>query len=507
MTYQLKPGAWVHFVAIGGTGMGALASLLKDLGYKVTGSDGKLYPPMSTFLDSKKIVRGEEFRAEHLEGKTWGPEFPENPHLVIVGNAISRGHVEAEKVEKLLAESKTERMSFAQALAEFCIQDKTSLVVAGTHGKTTTTSILASFLESLKKAPGFFVGGIPLNFSQGSRVTGGKVFVSEGDEYDTAYWDKESKFLHYRPTWVLCTGIEFDHADIYANIEAIEKSFLKLISKTKKGWVLIDAETAPRADSIQKIEAELKRLNKPVVTYGESATASYRLLEAKAKRIPWIQDRVAMGTELLVQFPDGRKETLLSPMCGRHNAWNAVGVIATIEQEYGSLKKDELQRCLQEFLGVKRRQEEVFVSPRLVVIDDFAHHPTAIRETLRAIRARYPDASITAFFEPRSATSARNVLQKEFSECFQSADHVFLSYPTKTNIPADLKLNVDDLKVAIEKNKGQTHFVSLGLEAEDLSQSFGKWFQEESSKKPCVALVMSNGSFGGLHQKLSTWVK
>lgn len=493
---SLAPG-WAHLVAIGGTGMGALASLLQDLGWTVTGSDGPLYPPMSTFLESRRIpVRA--YDAKNLEGATWSFKATK-PDLVIVGNAISRNHVEAQAVEKLVEHGLT-RMSFAQALAEFCIGDKRSFVVAGTHGKTTTTSVMAWGFESIGAHPGFFVGGIPKNFGQGCRVGDGRVFVSEGDEYDTAYWDKESKFLHYRASWVLCTSIEFDHADIYASLEAVEASFLKLVDKTREGWVLIDGPSSPSPASVDKVAAKLKAKGLPCHRYGREASSRYQLLGCESALLPW--DTSIRGTKVRIKTPELGVIELLSPMIGEHNALNLVGVVGTMLAA-GEIKTlAQLQEFLRTFAGVKRRQEEVFVSPQLVVIDDFAHHPTAIRETLGAIRAKYPGAHVGAFFEPRSATSARNILAQGFSECFDGADAVFLVPPTKTNVPEDQRLDVADVlrKAGARPGNAGKHYLAESS-VEKIAADFRTWRGTQSGRT--VALVMSNGPFGGLHGMLA----
>jgi len=487
--------------------MGALASLLQDLGWTVTGSDHPLYPPMSNFLESRKIPV-KAFDAKNLEGGTWQLK-KKNPDMVIVGNAISRTHAEALATEALLARTGAEsqvgtpivRMSFAQALAEFCIGTKRSFVVAGTHGKTTTTSVLAWALESLGQNPGFFVGGIPKNFGQGCRVGDGKVFVSEGDEYDTAYWDKESKFLHYRSSWVLCTSIEFDHADIYASLEAVEASFLKLVDRTREGWILIDGPSSPSPESVDKIALKLASKGLPCHRYGREASSRYRLLSCDSAILPW--DSSLRGTRVCVSTPELGKIELYSPLIGEHNALNLVGVIGTLLASKSATKAEELQDFLKTFQGVKRRQDEVFVSSALVVIDDFAHHPTAIRETLGAIRAKYPGSAVGAFFEPRSATSARNVLAKGFSECFDGADAVFLVPPTKTNVPEAERLDVVDVLRKAKARPGNADKLYVtDTSVENLAARFKAWRASQQGRR-AVALVMSNGPFGGLHGMLA----
>lgn len=498
MAADSSKAKWAHLIAIGGTGMGSIAGLLKDRGFVVTGSDGPIYPPMSDYLKNRDIPTRAEYSVENLNGATWG--FPNaRPDLVIVGNAISRGHVEAALVEDWVAESPHDfrRMSFPEALAEFAIQDKQSLVVAGTHGKTTTASLAAACLEGLNQEPGFFIGGIPLNFGYGCRAGAGNVFVSEGDEYDTAYWDKGSKFLHYRPSWVLCTGVEFDHADIFADLAAIDATFTKLLDLSREGWVCIHPADAPVAASIEGLQAKAKKRNLPFFTYGFAAGADYQILEASAERLPW--DNSQVGTKIIVKTPHGKMQWH-SPAIGRHNALNAVGVMATLRHAGRFKAEDELARAMAGFKGVKRRQEERARFDDLVVIDDFAHHPRAIFETIAAIKQRYPDHKIAAFFEPRSATSARNLLFDDFVNSFREADGVFLIAPTKLNVPVEQRLKVDQLiaeLVTREPKLNGSAFFSPA--ADELLKMFWTW---SKTQPPVLALVMSNGPFEGLIPKM-----
>ena len=473
--------------------MGALAVLLQNEGYIVTGSDGHLYPPMSDFLDTQHIRRVENYNVDNLMGRSWGIE-KESPDIVIVGNAISRGHPEADFVETLVEQKLTQRMSFAQALAHFGIRDRKSFVVSGTHGKTSASTQMSWALESLGKSPGFFIGGIPGNFEQGCRMGDGNCFVSEGDEYDTAYWDKESKFLHYKPTWVLCTGIEFDHVDIYENLAQIEASFHKLITKTKTGWVIVDEESAPNKGAIERLRIKLQDSKLDFASYGESKNSEYRLLSYDTGLLtPEIPRN---GTLLRFTTPKWGAVEVLSPLSGKHNALNSLGIIACLI-ESGEVKHlEEIQKYLHSFKGVKRRQEEIFVGSQFIVIDDFAHHPTAIRETILAIKNRYPEHKVAAFFEPRSASSARNVFQQEFATCFKDADSVFLSPPTKTNVPEAEKLNTDNLKKDIEASGPR---VVLSEDVNELSEEFFKRYSKNDKEKT-TALIMSNGSFSGLHK-------
>ena len=485
---------WVHFLAIGGTGMGALAGLFRNAGAKVTGSDGPLYPPMSTFLEAQNIPLKAVFAPENLSGSAWG--FDEKyPDLVIVGNAISRTNLEAQEMEKLVVKGLVRKMSFPEAIGRFVIDQRESFVVAGTHGKTTTTSLLAWAFEVLGKDPGFFIGGIPKNFECGSRW-GSSVFVSEGDEYDTAYWDKESKFLHYRPSWVVGTGIEFDHADIFSTVEQIENSFLKLAQITSQGWLLVDQLSAPRPTSVEKIAVSLKSQNKKVFRYGEDPDSDYCLLSWERASLPWNKKEYGLKFEVRAQ---GEKATFFSPMLGKHNLLNALGNLGVLHAS-GHLKKlSDFQEVLRTFRGVARRQDISFDSESYVVMDDFAHHPTAIKETIAAVREKYPSFEVAAFFEPRSATSARNTLYADFVKSFKQAHAVFIQEPTKLNVPENERLKVQDLVKELV-GKGETNVAVGKKTTEELIEEFLNW---KKSKTKVVALVMSNGAFGGLTKKLA----
>jgi len=450
---------------------------------------------MSDFLAQKQIPIVDEYSAENLKGSTWGIE-KDRPDMVIVGNAISKGHVEASIVEDWVQDG-YKRLSFPQALAEFAIQDKQSIVVAGTHGKTTTASIGAHALDVLGHEPGFFIGGIPLNFGYGCRSGAGNVFISEGDEYDTAYWDKVSKFLHYKPSWVLCTGIEFDHADIFKDLAAVEDSFLKLVDLTSEGWVGLVPEESPSPASMSKCVERAKARNLPLINYGFTKGADMRIESFEASRLPW--DKDCVGTKIQVAYKNKSHE-FYSPMSGKHNALNMVGILATFLGAGRLNSLDQTKDLFKNFKGIKRRQEEKIRINDLIVIDDFAHHPSAIKETIAAIKMKFPDHQVAAFFEPRSATSARNIFFDEFKGAFEQADAVFLSLPTKDNVPLDERLDVVGIvKYLVESS----HFKGAAFyskQVEELISTFENW--REAHKNKTVALVMSNGPFGGLIPKL-----
>jgi UDP-N-acetylmuramate: L-alanyl-gamma-D-glutamyl-meso-diaminopimelate ligase len=474
--------------------MGALAGLFKTQGARVTGSDGPIYPPMSTFLDAQKIPLSSVYGPENLQGARWG-FTQECPDIVIIGNAISKSNVEAQSVERLSAEGKLRKMSFPEAIGEFMIAKRKSFVVAGTHGKTTTTSLLAWACEVLGNDPGFFIGGIPKNFECGSRMGSG-VFVSEGDEYDTAYWDKGSKFLHYRPHWVLGTGIEFDHADIYSSIEQIEDSFLKLTQITREGWLLIDRASAPKVSSVEKIAHSLERLGKKSLRYGEDPESHYCLMGWERVQLPWNERSYGLKFQVSVR---GEKHEFITPMSGRHNLLNAVGVLGVLHASGSIAKLSDYQEVLQSFKGVTRRQDILLETDHLIVMDDFAHHPTAIRETILGVKERYPQYAIAAFFEPRSATSARNTLYGEFVKSFAGAEAVFIQEATKANVPEEERLKVQDLVREIV-GRGDTQFAVTRKSIDEIFNEFVQW---KNKKERVLALVMSNGSFSGLCQKIA----
>jgi UDP-N-acetylmuramate: L-alanyl-gamma-D-glutamyl-meso-diaminopimelate ligase len=322
------------------------------------------------------------------------------------------------------------------------------------------------------------------------------VFASEGDEYDTAYWDKGSKFLHYKAHWALVTGIEFDHADIYPNVHDVEASFVRLAGRIREGCVLIDVSSAPRHGSVEVMRAALESAGKQFVRYGTNPHSQYQLMGVHSHPLPWKPEQV--GTLLSLRLRD-ESWRLYSPLSGQHNALNVLGVIAILMESGVTWDEQLAQKWLQSFSGVKRRQDLVFESPSLMVMDDFAHHPTAIRETLAAIRQAYPKRKLAAFFEARSATSSRKVMQADFEKSFDQADAVFLSPPSKTNVPSSEKMNVEELATALRGRLGNRP-VYVASEIEDLVRSFGKLLADQSS---WMALVMSNGPFGNIHQRLA----
>jgi UDP-N-acetylmuramate: L-alanyl-gamma-D-glutamyl-meso-diaminopimelate ligase len=458
-------GSHIHLTAICGVGMASLAGLLQARNYRVTGSDQNIYPPMSTYLADIGINVLGGFRAEHLVPR---------PDLVVIGNAVSRNNPEAEAV---LAQG-IEHISFPQALGRFLIGARSSLVVAGTHGKTTTSALAAWVLTSAGLDPGFFVGGVPLNFASGWNVGTGMHVVLEGDEYDTAFFDKGPKFLHYRPKHVILTSVEFDHADIYRDIAHVTSAFGKLIDITPADGSLVVCSDYPEALAV------VGKFRGRTTTYGDSGDWS-------AKNIRFDQGRSSFEA-----FFKGRSEAVVeAAVMGRHNIKNSLAVYA-IGRNLG-ISRDRLLEGFRTFKGVKRRQEVRGEKRGVLVIDDFAHHPTAVRETIDAVRNAYPGRRLWAIFEPRSNTSKRNVFAKQFATALALADKTIVArvhQPEK--VPEGERLSVEGLVRDINGLGGPGHGLTLADSAAIAD------YVACNCRPGDVLLVMSNGGFDAVHDKI-----
>ncbi len=455
----------IHLVAICGTGMGSLAGLLKEAGHDVVGSDRAFYPPMSERLRAWGIQTRQGFDPAHIDPDT---------DLVIVGNVCRKDNPEAQAaLQRGLAV-----MSFPQALSEFFIAGKTSVVVAGTHGKTTTAALLSYVLVEIGLDPSFLVGGIPQNFGKSFHLGRGGVFVVEGDEYDTAFFDKRPKFIHYRPRIVLLTAVEFDHADIYRDMEAYRAAFATLLSLLPADGLLVACADDPEVNALAS-KAACR-----VVSYGLDPAATWSAAD--------IQDgEDAMRFTLTRQGNPVTAVTL--PLAGRHNVANALGVLAAAE----ALGVD-VQRAaasLAGFGGVARRTQVRGVVDGVTVIDDFAHHPTKVRETVRAVRARYSRSYLVAVFEPRTNSSRRKVFQEAYPASFATADEVVVVPPFDAEkIPEAERFDSAEL-VAVLQRKGQRAVLRQNADTvvADLSSRL---------EKGSVVLIMSNGAFDNIHEKL-----
>ena len=455
----------IYLIAICGTGMASLAGLLNKSGYRVTGSDSNIYPPMSTLLKSAGIDIKPGYRRANISGDI---------DLVVIGNAVSKDNEEVLAVQ----EKGLPYTSLPEALRRFFLEKRKSLVVTGTHGKTSTTALLSWMLYSSGHRPGFMVGGWIKNFDSNHAIPQGNFFVTEGDEYDTAFFDKGPKFLHYQPFASILTGIEFDHADIYRDIDHIKGSFRKYIETIDpEGFLLVEF-------SDRHAREVLAGATCTVETYGFSSGAD------------WSADgyRFEGGSGHFTLCHQGKTAgTFRLPMIGRHNIENAVAV-AAMGLKLG-LTAGEIEKAFTDFQGIKRRQEIVGVKNGVTVIDDFAHHPTAIRRTLEAVREAYPGHRIWAVFEPRSATSRRKVFENKLPECFAAANRVILAglfAPDK--IKPEERLDPKRVIENINQNGGDAYFIP------EVDAIVGEIAAECRPKD--VVLIMSSGGFSGIHQKL-----
>ena len=467
MNERPSPGSHIHMIAICGVGMASLAGLLQSQGYRVTGSDQNIYPPMSTYLADIGIEVMPGFHPEH---------FLIRPDLVIVGNAVSRDNPEAQAV----LNQKIPFISFPQALGLFLIGERESLVVAGTHGKTTTTALAAWVLTRAGLDPGFFVGGVPLNFGSGWGSGKGNHVVIEGDEYDTAFFDKGPKFLHYRPRQVILTSVEFDHADIYRDLDHVKASFKRLMKIIPKDGCLVVCNDYPAA---MEMAGESQS---PVIVYGDGNGADWTLTNVK----------IRAGKSFFEPCYRGKSEGVIEALIiGQHNVKNALAVYAMARAM--GIERGQLLDGFATFAGVKRRQELKGEGRGVLVIDDFAHHPTAVGVTIDAVKEAYPGRRLWALFEPRSNTSRRRIFEREFAEALSRADRVVLTglyQPDKiveqermsvAAVAQEVnRLNPDARAVVVEKSQDIAAFVAQKAAPGD------------------IVLVMSNGAFDGVQEKI-----
>jgi UDP-N-acetylmuramate: L-alanyl-gamma-D-glutamyl-meso-diaminopimelate ligase len=450
--------------------MAALAGMLKQRGYRLTGSDLNVYPPMSTFLEQQQIPVYQGFDAAHLQP---------SPDFVIVGNAISRGNPE---VEHALNEG-LRYFSLPEALKEFFIRGKYSCVVAGTHGKTTTSSLLAWTLESAGMEPSFFIGGIPENFGQGFKLGGGRHFVLEGDEYDSAFFDKGSKFFHYLPNLVILNNIEYDHADIFKNFEEIKTAFRRLINIIPGNGHLIACSDDPA------VREMLPRAFCKIVTFGLGDEADWRPTEMRAR---------PEGNEFIIEHGGERIGPLFIPLAGEHNIKNATAVFAAATCL--GVPAEKIIEAFIAFRGVRRRLQVIYDQSDVLVLDDFAHHPTEVRETLRGVRQRYPDRRLWAIFEPRTASTKRKLFEQDYIRAFDAADGVVLAPMHRPDkVPEAERLSLEAVVEGVRRRCKSADIVPIGEEMAN--------FIIQHLARGDIVVFMSNGDFAGmpslLAQKLS----
>jgi UDP-N-acetylmuramate: L-alanyl-gamma-D-glutamyl-meso-diaminopimelate ligase len=462
--------ARIHLIGVCGTAMATLAAMLKHRGHDVTGSDEHVYPPMSDFLAAERITVLQGYTPEHITTAI---------DLVVVGNAISRGNAELEAV----LDRGVRYASLPETIRDQWLWDAQSIVIAGTHGKTTTTSLAGWLLTAAGADPTVLIGGIARNFGRDGSVEGasyrigkGEAFVIEGDEYDSAYFDKTAKFLKYLPDIAVVNNIEFDHADIYANLDEVRLAFRRLVNLVPRSGLVLLGVDSPDAAALRA------NVRSRVQTFGLSAEADWRASEI----------RVRGGTRFRVHHAGKDHGEFTMGLLGEHNVRNALAALA-VGADLG-LEMEALRSGLAGFKGVKRRLEVVGEARGVTVYDDFAHHPTAVDETLRAVKSAAPGHRIWAIFEPRSASSCRRVFQDDFARALAGADEVVLASVFRSSLPESERLSEAGLVEELTRqNVRARHLPSVDAIVDAVSRE---------ARDGDLVVVMSNGGFGGIHQKL-----
>jgi UDP-N-acetylmuramate: L-alanyl-gamma-D-glutamyl-meso-diaminopimelate ligase len=467
----------IHLIGICGTAMASLAGMLKQKGFQVTGSDAAAYPPMSDFLNDLGIPVAQPFHVKNLEPR---------PDLVVIGNAISRGNVELEYV----LDQRIPFCSLPQLLHDEFLKGKEVLVVAGTHGKTTTTSMLAWIFHSAGLEPSFLIGGIAENFGSSFRLGTGKYFILEGDEYDTAFFDKGPKFLHYFPDAIILTSVEFDHADIYKDLDAVETAFRRLVNLIpRRGRIIaFDGVAGEHTDS-PSLERCLAKAFCPVERYGAGAAANWKVtnLRLDPGRTAW---NVEHNGERWAEFEFA--------LAGEYNVWNATAAAAMASS--CGIPVDKIAAALRSFKSVKRRLEVKAQVHGITIIDDFAHHPTAIAGTLKALRARYPGSRLWAVLEPRSNTLRRRVLQSDLARSLAQADQIVVANVFRSEaVPENERLELPALASEIQQNGRPARLLA---DANAIVQTIAPELRSGD-----VVAILSNGGFGGIYEKLPARLK
>jgi UDP-N-acetylmuramate: L-alanyl-gamma-D-glutamyl-meso-diaminopimelate ligase len=462
----------IHLIGICGTAMASLAGMLKERGFHVTGSDAAAYPPMSDFLRNLEIPVAQPFDGKNLEPR---------PEMVVIGNAISRGNVELEYV----LDQRLDFCSLPQLLHDEFLRGKEVIVVAGTHGKTTTTSMLSWIFHSAGLHPSFLVGGIAENFGSSFHLGQGKHFILEGDEYDTAFFDKGPKFLHYFPDAVILTSVEFDHADIYKDLDAVEAAFKRLVNLVpRRGRIVAFDGVAGDVSESPSLERAVAKAFCPVERYGTGPGAKWRVTDLRLH-----SDRTCW-TVLHEGKPWSNFEFALA---GEYNVWNATAA-AAMAFSYG-ISQEAIAAALKTFKSVKRRLEVKAQVNGITIIDDFAHHPTAIAETLKALRARYPGARIWAVLEPRSNTLRRRVLQSNLARSLAMADEVVVAGVFRSDaVPENERLELHALAAEIQQNGRRARLLP---DADTIVETVAPEMRNGD-----VVAILSNGGFGAIYEKL-----
>ena len=454
----------IHMIAACGTGMGALACMLQDMGFEVTGSDQNVYPPMSDFLQQKGIRLFKGYHAENLAHQ---------PDLVVIGNAISRGNPEAEAV----LEGEIPYCSMPQALNHFAAHGKKKIIVTGTHGKTTTSSLIAHILHDAGLDPTFMIGGILKGFDSNYRVGTGPHVVIEGDEYDTAFFDKGPKFMHYVPDTAIVTGVEFDHADIFSNLDEIKGHFQRFVARIPSDALLIACkENHTLADIVPAADCTIQYYGRADADWECSAI-----------------ERDEQGTTFQLKTPENEHIIVRSPMMGQHNAMNIMAAFGAARR--AGVSDEVILAALATFQGIKRRQDIRGVKNGITVMDDFAHHPSAVKETISAVKPFYSNGRVIAVFEPRTNSSMRDVFQDDYPPAFDLADVVCIREPSMLKkIPENQRISTEKLAADI---------AARGIDAYCFrdTESIIEYLLS-MSRAGDLLLIMSNGGFDNIHRKL-----
>jgi UDP-N-acetylmuramate: L-alanyl-gamma-D-glutamyl-meso-diaminopimelate ligase len=462
----------IHLIGICGTAMASLAGMLKQRGFRVTGSDAAAYPPMSDFLRELGIPVAQPFDPKNLEPR---------PDLVVIGNAMSRGNVELEHV----LDQRIPFCSLPQLLHDEFLRGKEVLVVAGTHGKTTTTSMLVWIFHSGGLNPSFLIGGIAENFGSSFQLGEGKHFILEGDEYDTAFFDKGPKFLHYFPDAIILTSVEFDHADIYRDLGAVETAFKRLVNLIpRRGRIIAFDGVAGDHTESPSLERCLAKAFCPVERYGAGPRANWTVTDLRLdpNRTTW---KVLHNGEAWA--------ALEFPLAGEYNVWNATAAAAMANS--CGVPKEKIAAALKTFKSVKRRLEVKAEIRGITIIDDFAHHPTAIAGTLKALRARYAGARLWAILEPRSNTLRRRVLQSDLARSLAQADEIVVANVFRSEaVPECERLELPALAAEIQQNGRPARLLA---DADAIVQTIAPELRSGD-----VIAILSNGGFGGIYEKL-----
>jgi UDP-N-acetylmuramate: L-alanyl-gamma-D-glutamyl-meso-diaminopimelate ligase len=456
--------ARIHLIGVCGTAMATLAALLKSKGHDVRGSDQNVYPPMSDFLQQQGIATLQGYRPEHITAEI---------DMVVVGNAISRGNPELEEV----LDRKIRYCSLPEAVRDHFLWGSRSIVIAGTHGKTTTTSLTGWVLAHGGADPSVFIGGISENFESSYRIGGGREFVIEGDEYDSAFFDKTAKFLKYLPDIAVVNNIEYDHADIYPDLASIRLAFQRFVNLVPRRGLLLLGADSPETLTLKA------RAHCRIETFGLSGGVDWQAHDLKTS---------ATATTFAVRLRGDPIGTFDVPLLGAYNVRNALAALA-VGAAVG-LNPDSMREALRRFRGVRRRMELRGTAAGVAVYDDFAHHPTAIAETLEGVRSAFPGRPVWAIFEPRSATSCRRIFQDDFARALSRADHVILPAVFRSSLPEDQRLSAEQVVADLLPQGIDARYVPR---VEDIVRTVAR-----ESAAGDIVVVMSNGGFDDIHRKL-----